>query len=318
MIGIINKSIVYLVVILLFAACVSDSTKANKVSVQEKVETKTKANQSQVQEPEIATFNNAKRYPRKEDWILDRTYNLTGLDISGVAAYADSIIFVSDVTQHFVLKYNTVAGNKEVIVNECDVPYLNLQVARLLMPIADKDSIFVYRGPGPLYKFKLDYPLSHPTYFDGSSIKNFTIVDQGNHRLLVSRDDKQSTIGEQGSGPLEFESPSTLVYLGNSIFVSDTGNKRIQAIDLQGNYERSIAENTMESPTAMATDNQIIFVLDRSQRKVFLFNIQGELLYAIDKNLDDPRDIYFLRGELFVSDSNGQVKVFANNAHYHQ
>ncbi len=72
----------------------------------------------------------------------------------------------------------------------------------------------------------------------------------------------------------------------------------------------------MNSPTAMATDNQIIFVLDRSQRKVFLFNIQGELLYGIDNNLDDPRDIYFLHGELYVSDSNGQVKVFANNAHY--
>ena len=184
------------------------------------------------------------------------------------------------------------------------------------MPIADKDSIFVYRGPGPLYKFKLDYPLSHPTYFDGSSIRNFTIVDQGNHRLLVSRDDKQSTIGEQGSGPLEFESPSTLVYLGNSILVSDTGNKRIQVIDLEGNYERSITDSSMSAPTAMTTDNQIMFVLDRSERKVFLFNIQGDVLYAIDNNMKDPRDIYFIDGKLYVSDANGQVKVFANNAHY--
>jgi len=78
------------------------------------------------------------------------------------------------------------------------------------------------------------------------------------------------------------------------VFVSDTGNKRIQAIDLEGDFVRSITDNTMNSPTAMATDNQIIFVLDRSQRKVFLFNIQGELLYGIDNNLDDPRDIYFL------------------------
>ena len=103
--------------------------------------------------------------------------------------------------------------------------------------------------------------------------------------------------------------------MGNSIYVSDTGNKRIQVIDLEGNFEKSIGESIVQLPTGMTTDQDVLFVLDRSLHKIFLFSIQGNLLYALESELNDPRDLYFIEGELYVSDSNGQVKVFVNN-HY--
>ena len=311
-----NESIftILVVSILFFTGCIPDSPKSG--STGEIVENQTsQSDANKYSTPEISTLKTSNTFPPKEGWVLDRIYELKNLDLAGMATLNDSIFLVSDMTKNMVVQYYTGTGEQKVVFNQGKVEYLNLQVARIIMPITDMDSIFVYRGGGPLYKFHLEEKLNHPTYFDGSDIWNFTIVDQGNHRLITKRENIEGTLGKQGSGPLEFESPSTLVYMGNSIYVSDTGNKRIQAIDLEGNYERSIGEGIVQTPTSMTTDEDVLFVLDRSLHKIFLFSIQGNLLYALESELNDPRDLYFIEGELYVSDSNGQVKVFVNN-HY--
>jgi len=306
-----------LVVSILFSTgCISDSSKGGSIgNTMENQTTQSQADAKKFSTPEISTIKSSNIYPTKEGWALDRTYELGNLELSGVATLSDSILFVSDITKNMVVQYNTDSGEQKVVFNLGKIEYLNLKVSRVLMAITDMDSVFVYRGGGSIYKFQVEEKLNHPTYFEGSNIWNFTIVDQGNNRLVTNREGIQATLGKRGSGPLEFESPSTVVYMGNSIYVSDTGNKRIQVIDLEGNFEKSIGESIVQLPTGMTSDQNVLFVLDRSLRKIFLFNIKGDLLYALESELTDPRDLYFRKGELYVSDSNGQVKVFANS-HY--
>ena len=109
------------------------------------------------------------------------------------------------------------------------------------------------------------------------------IVDQGRSRVV--RFDPESEIswvwGEHGTGDGQFDDPSGIHVSGRFVFVTDTGNGRVQVFDLQGNYISQWAvpqwENDVSHHPDAAFDEETkrVYVSSGKSNQVFVFNIDG-------------------------------------------
>lgn len=252
------------------------------------------------------------KFPKKEDWEQVDSFRITGVDLSGIAVAADNIFMVSDTSQRVIIKFDTNSGFAEEACSDMQVPYLNLRNSRLIIPQYDKDSIFVYRGIPNLFKFQLPYELNRPTSMDAFRIDDFIIVDRGNNRLVLNKQGQYTVVGTEGSGSEQFSNPSYVQVVGNSIFVSDTGNGRIQKLTSDAQFEKHFGEGKLSKPGAMATDGNLLFVCDEELEEIFTYNQEGQLLYRLSDKLIDPRDLFFLNGRLVIADANGVIRVFEN------
>ena len=306
--------------LLAFLSCKNDSHQVATTPVEnskaeiEQVPSAGKATGSDFYQPQIAvaTSTVSENIPKKEDWRLINTYTVNGANLSGIAAISDSIILVSDTLNSKVIKVNVDTKKHTVILEDIKTVYLMLKKSRLLMPVFDRDSVFVYRGIPQLFKFQLPYELDRPTSIDAFRIDDFVIVDRGNNRLVNNKKGEMSLIGTKGSEPLQFNHPSCIITIGNSLYVTDTGNKRIQNIGLNREFIRSFGEGKLSQPGGVTTDGNLLFVCDEGLDEILVYNQAGNLLYSLNEDLIDPRDLFFLNGRLLVSDKDGAVKIFEN------
>lgn len=263
----------------------------------------------------IPTLKIDVKIPRKEDWILSREIDLKDFNPIGIAHHKNRV-FVSDTMQKIVLGIDLNGEKVDTVVQDLKVTYLNKRRAKLLMPIVDKDSIFVYRGTNRgLYKFNVPEKLERPSAFDGFKIQDYVIVDQGNNRLVRMQEDTVFVIGSLGNSEGQFDNPTSVHILGSNIHVSDTGNKRMQIFSLSdGTFTRTYGErDNLFAPTGLTSDGKNLFVCDRESKEICLYSNEGKLLYKMSKDLVSPTDIYFEEGQLYVSDANGStIKIFAN------
>lgn len=94
-----------------------------------------------------------------------------------------------------------------------------------------------------------------------------------------------STISGPGSGEANLYHPTNLaIGPDNQLYVSDTGNFRVQVFTLEGEHVKSIGEvgtglGNMARPKGIATDRDgNIYVVDAAFENVQVFNSKGELL----------------------------------------
>lgn len=71
---------------------------------------------------------------------------------------------------------------------------------------------------------------------------NILVSDSGTHSIEVLNFDGEyiRSIGSLGSAPGEFNKPHAIVVYGNEVYVLDSGNKRIQILDEELNFNREI------------------------------------------------------------------------------
>jgi DNA-binding beta-propeller fold protein YncE len=129
-------------------------------------------------------------------------------------------------------------------------------------------------------------------------------------------------IGKRGGGsqPGEFRYPSRIAILGDDLYVLDSGNSRIQVLDLSGHVRRQIplAEaNLSDGITVDAkkniyvTDNQIntVNIFDRNGQFVHKFGIRG----AKAGEFNQPSGLWIdsAHRNLYVADTgNHRVQMF--------
>jgi len=251
--------------------------------------------------------------PNKSEWKLEAELSIPNLTPNGVTAFKEYII-VSDTAQSIVLRATLEDGVIDTILTDSKVLFLNQRRARVLMPLFDHDSIFVYRGDvRPIYKLEIEEQLNNPTAFDGFRIDNFYVLDRGNNRIVRNKDKVYSTFGKEGNGEGELNNPSSVIIVGGKVHVSDTGNNRMQIFNLEGEYERTYADASFMQPSGLATDGQHVFVSDQQEGAVYMFSNFGKLLYKITDNIGAPTDIFFSHDKLYVADREGStVKIFSN------
>jgi DNA-binding beta-propeller fold protein YncE len=93
------------------------------------------------------------------------------------------------------------------------------------------------------------------------------------------------TFGTEGSGNGQFEEPlGVTVDSGDNIYISDTGNNRIQKFDSDGNFILTFGsfgngDGEFDSPSGVAVDSgDNIYVSDTGNNRIQKFNSNGEFI----------------------------------------
>jgi DNA-binding beta-propeller fold protein YncE len=122
------------------------------------------------------------------------------------------------------------------------------------------------------------------------------VADTWNHRVQVFASDgrfvaKVGSFGQSGSdvlaAPAQFYGPRDVaVDQDGRVYVSDTGNKRIQVFDAELNFLRAfggpgILEGRLDEPVGLAIGpDRLLYVADTWNRRVQVFTLEGDLVRA--------------------------------------
>jgi sugar lactone lactonase YvrE len=127
--------------------------------------------------------------------------------------------------------------------------------------------------------------------------------------------------GTPGKEPGQFNEPRDVAVIGDTVFVADTGNRRVQALDQHGAYRSQWtgAEESFQEPLALAVDSQDrLLVLDSSPGWIYRFEASG---YSPDRiggpalQAYHPRGMTALKdGRLIIADTGGGRLIFLDPA----
>ena len=133
-----------------------------------------------------------------------------------------------------------------------------------------------------------------------------------------------SQFGERGTGDGQFEYPGGLVIAGNSIFVCDSQNHRIQELTKVGLMIREFGNGFLSFPHSIIYDNGKLYVSDSGNHRIVVYSITGYLLNYYgsygntDGELNFPTGILVYGDYLFVVDqqNNRVQKLLKSNGQY--
>lgn len=164
--------------------------------------------------------------------------------------------------------------------------------------------------------------LEGPTGVAIDGIGHIYIVESTAHRVtVVDRDGSAiNQWGSFGSAAGEFRFPSSIDVLGAGddayVFVSDTGNDRVQVFRATGRFVRAMGKlgdgpGEFNRPRGITVDNELLFVADEGNDRVQILNHDGTMLreigftgmdegqfnHPMDVDVDDERNIYVADSE---------------------
>ncbi len=142
----------------------------------------------------------------------------------------------------------------------------------------------------------------------------------GSLPLTVAR-----VIGSEGSGPGQFMQPHAIaVAKDGRIFVSDTGNRRVQAFDAEGRYlfafDSADGDIKFAEPFGLVvTSKNELIVMDAEEGRMYRFDRDGRPLGALESptRFYKPRSFSIdAKDNLYVADTGGSraVKLDPNGA----
>jgi len=83
--------------------------------------------------------------PRMEDWKLLQEITIPGISPVGIGVHKD-FIYLSDTSQSLVLKTSLLDSNVDTVMSDVKVVHISKRKGKLMLPIFNRDSMFVYRG----------------------------------------------------------------------------------------------------------------------------------------------------------------------------
>jgi len=189
--------------------------------------------------------------------------------------------------------------------------------------------IFVYDAKGKFLKYLGKIRKNEPYFQAPSGIAidgrrgQIYVCDTTQHLIIVL--DKQGHIlghfGKRFGGKRagEFRYPSRILIAGEEIVVLDSGNYRIQILDLEGHYRREFPVTVLGADTGLALDAQKnIYLNNLRLNTIDVYAYSGKFLYRFGQagagpgEFNDPAGMWVDSGDhLYVADTkNARVQVF--------
>ena len=140
---------------------------------------------------------------------------------------------------------------------------------------------------------------------DNVRVFSSTRVSSGTKELL--------SFGKSGSGKGEFHGPSNIISHKNFLFVSDSGNNRIQKFNNQGRFLLEMGRNAgiepISHPTGLAiSKDQVLYVADRDSGRILRFDLDGNFLGEINSLLlKKPRGLSINKNTLIIADEESGI-----------
>lgn len=184
--------------------------------------------------------------------------------------------------------------------------------------ITDKSnrSVAKYNFDGTCIKLSDGKNRTEPLEFNGCcgistciKMKRVYIADECNHRIQVLDLNLKPffKFGTRGSKKKEFEFPCDVAVTNDgTVYVTDTGNNRVQVFKANGEYIRQFGNDTLGSPVGICIDDDgRILVADHGNCRVCVFNPNGELIDSFGENEKKKAEFVDLYG--IAVDSNGKI-----------
>lgn len=242
---------------------------------------------------------------KTKEWRLDHEIHISeNLTPFGIANYKRGV-FISDTTQDRVIMIDTFAFSFYDDVSITDPGYINTSINRCYIPSLTLDSVYVYKG-GISHIFVGEEPFDTPTAAVGYRVDSYIIVDQMNNRVVRRVADDYNYIGQDVPDEYKLNMPSNMQIYGDSVIIVDSGNKRMAIYDNQGHFFSSFGENeNYKWPTGITMDETRYFVSDPELNIINSYTLDGEFIETLPQFYDEPNDINFFEGRLYVANRKG-------------
>ena len=118
------------------------------------------------------------------------------------------------------------------------------------------------------------------------TVKNILVYvgEWSNHRISIFTLEGQliRTIGSKGSGPGQFDTPSTVAFSPDGdMYVADQNNHRIQVFNSDGVYQREFGGGQVKNPyDVLLTADGHVLVADFGNNRVVIFNTTGQQIHS--------------------------------------
>jgi 6-bladed beta-propeller/NHL repeat len=190
-------------------------------------------------------------------------------------------------------------------------------------------TILVYDAKGKFIHY-LKKPRGRESYFDAprgiavdAATGHIYVCDTPRH-MVIMLDKKGRVLARFGSrgggtGPGEFKYPTQVVTAGDEIAVLDSGNSRVQVLDVRGHFRKEIRLADASNRAGLAMDNdRNIYVTDPVLNHLQVFNHNGQFSYQLGRTGMDAGQFNGISGIwvdsghcLYVVDSrNKRVQLF--------
>lgn len=121
------------------------------------------------------------------------------------------------------------------------------------------------------------------TAFADSPYKTYTVDGYGSVIETQTAYLPYGTISKIGEETLKAPTDFTILSDG-TMYVLDSGNKRVLITDTEGNYYGSFGEDILVTPRGMyVTEDRICYVADRDAKMIWVFDKDGNLTHAYDR-----------------------------------
>ena len=122
----------------------------------------------------------------------------------------------------------------------------------------------------------------HPRGLSLDAANNLYVADRDNDRVVKLSPDGSSLLLELNNG---LKGPSdAVVDLDGSVYVADTGHRRVRVFSANGSVLRDIPTGTSNAdsrPTGVALSSEGLWVSDQARKAVYLFTREGALLKTL-------------------------------------
>jgi len=147
--------------------------------------------------------------------------------------------------------------------------------------------------------------------FAVADARAIAVVDGDEVKVFALDGRQRFSIGRSGSGDGEFDAPAAVV-LADRIYVSDTGNRRVQIFSRDGVFLDKLVnpkgQEWLRKPGALAVDAQRnLYVADNGARRIRVFSDRKELLYEIGADDKSPQGFETIRALALDSDEHLHV-----------
>ncbi|MFQ5852010.1 MAG: 6-bladed beta-propeller [Candidatus Binatia bacterium] len=160
-------------------------------------------------------------------------------------------------------------------------------------------------------------PTTNHLYVSDTRLHKIRVYDANNGEFVKE-------IGERGKEDGQFNFPTNLFIRGDKLYVTDTGNFRVQLLDLEGNFIRNVGKlgdrpGNLARPKGVAADSENhIYVVDAAFDNFQIFDEKGGLLLFVGQAGSQPGRFWLPAGihidekdRVYVVDSyNHRVQVF--------
>jgi PKD repeat protein len=147
------------------------------------------------------------------------------------------------------------------------------------------------------------------------------VVDRGanNIQIFDLNGVWQSTYGEYGEGPGQFDSPFGITTDGVYIYIADSGNQRIEKFSFD-EATCSIIEYIDEwavdyVPYGLASDGDFIYVADTVGKNIYIYTSTGELVMIYYHGYDNVYYIW-IEGDILYLQYNGNIAILRLNVKF--